>query len=193
MREFLAALAADRPVVLLLDDLHWADPPSLDLLRPLARALGGLPVLLIATYRPEDVARNNQLLRNNVEKSLGTALTTQQAQTQNLINDVFSGNGLRQQNIAIRGSRIRIQGRNLPQNEQLTINGESYPVDLERKFVAEYLSPIGRHSFDIGLGGSGKEPGQHYTLDVDVTGRYFFGVGIAGGVTLAQRKTHAHS
>jgi hypothetical protein len=135
--------------------------------------------------RPEDVARSNQLLRNNVERTLGTALTTQQAQTQNLIDDVFSGNGLRQQNIAIRGSRIRIQGRNLPQNEQLTINGESYPVDLERKFVAEYLSPIGRHSFDIALTGNGSEAAQHHTLDVDVSGRYFFGVGIAD-LTISQ-------
>src|SRR5690606_17940668 len=75
--------------------------------------------------RSEDVARHNQLLRGNVEKRLGTALTAEQAKTQNLIDDVFSGNGLRQQNIAIRGSRIRIQGRNLPANEQLTINGES--------------------------------------------------------------------
>ena len=135
--------------------------------------------------RPEDVARNNQLLRGNVEKRLGTALTSEQARTQNLIDDVFSGNGLRQQNIAIRGSRIRIQGRNLPANEQLTINGESYPVDLERKFVAEYLAPVGRHSFDIALKGNDKEPARHHRLDVDVSGRYFFGVGIAD-LTISQ-------
>lgn len=135
--------------------------------------------------RPEDVARNNQLLRSNLEKRLGTALTAEQARTQNLIDDVLSGNGLRQQNIAIRGSRIRIQGRNLPQNEQLTINGESYPVDLERKFVAEYLAPIGRHSFDIALKGNGNETARHHRLDVDVSGRYFFGVGIAD-LTISQ-------
>lgn len=135
--------------------------------------------------RPEDVARNNQILRSNIEKTLGTALTTEQAQMQNLINDVFGSNGLRQQNIAIRGSRIRIQGRNLPPNKQLTINGESYPVDLERKFVAEYLSPTGHHSFDIALQGAGGETAQHHTLDIDVTGRYFFGVGIAD-LTISQ-------
>ncbi len=135
--------------------------------------------------RPEDVARSNQLLRRNVEKALGTALTTDQARTQYLIDDVFSGNGLRQQNIDIRGSRIRIQGRNLPEKAQLTINGEAYPVDLERKFVAEYLSPIGRHSFDIALQGHGGEAAQHHRLDVDVSGRYFFGVGMAD-LTLSQ-------
>ena len=35
VRDYLAALAAHRPLVLLLDDLHWADPASLDLLRVL--------------------------------------------------------------------------------------------------------------------------------------------------------------
>jgi predicted ATPase len=35
-RDHLPALAAQRPLVLLLDDLHWADPASLDLLRYLA-------------------------------------------------------------------------------------------------------------------------------------------------------------
>lgn len=129
--------------------------------------------------RPEDVERSNQLLRNSVERGLGTALTTEQAQRQNLIDDVFSGNGLRQQNIPIHGSRIRIQGRNLPMGRQLTINGASYPVDLERKFVAEYLSPIGHHSFDIALVGADDEAPQRHRLDVEVTGEYFFGVGIA--------------
>ena len=37
VRDYLAALAARTPVVLLLDDLHWADPASRDLLRSLAR------------------------------------------------------------------------------------------------------------------------------------------------------------
>lgn len=135
--------------------------------------------------RPEDVARNNQLLRTDIERKLGTSLSSEEAQTQNLIDDVFAGNSLRQQNIAIHGSRIRIQGRNLPQNEQLTINGASYPVDLERKFVAEYLSPIGRHAFDIALSGSGGETARRHRLDIDVTGRYFFGVGIAD-LTISQ-------
>ena len=142
--------------------------------------------------RPEEVTRNNQLLRRKVEKSLGTALTAEQAQTQNLIDDVFGGNSLRQQNIAIYGSRIRIQGRNLPQNEQLTINGESYPVDLERKFVAEYLSPVGRHSFDIALQGMGDDTAGHHRLDVDVTGKYFFGVGIAD-ITISQNDVSGSS
>lgn len=54
VREYLAALAARQLLVLLLDDLHWADPASLDLLRVLARGLADLPLLLLA-HRHQDV------------------------------------------------------------------------------------------------------------------------------------------
>jgi hypothetical protein len=134
--------------------------------------------------RPDEAERGAQRLRDASERYLGTALTTDQAQMQSLVDTAFAGNGLRQQNIPIYGSRIRIQGRNVPADLPLTINGENYPVDLERKFVAEYLAPVGRHSFDIGLGAG---EGQHHVLDVDVSGRYFFGVGLAD-LTISQNK-----
>jgi predicted ATPase len=54
-RAFFAALATVRPLVLLLDDLHWADAASLDLLRFLARSLASVPLLLIVTYREEEL------------------------------------------------------------------------------------------------------------------------------------------
>ena len=44
------------PLVLLLEDLHWADPASLDLLRAVARQLADLPLLLLATYRDDELA-----------------------------------------------------------------------------------------------------------------------------------------
>lgn len=147
--------------------------------------------------KPDEAERGSDLLRNATEQSLGTSLSSDDAQAQRLISDVFSGNGLRLQNIPLYGSRVRIQGRNLPLGYALEINGESYPVDLERKFVAEYLVPVGHHSFDLalqdgpdGLGGApagDDAPAAHQQLDVDVTGRYFFGVGLAD-VTVAQNK-----
>lgn len=59
--DFLKVLVAHRPVVLLLDDLHWADPASLDLLRYLARSLTTVPLLLIATYRVDELTRRHPL------------------------------------------------------------------------------------------------------------------------------------
>jgi len=129
--------------------------------------------------RPDEVERARSQVRESVERSLGTALTGDQALTQQLVDDAFSGNGLRQQNIPIYGSRVRVQGRNLPQGYGLRINGENYPVDLERKFVAEYLVPVGRHRFEIGLEGQEGAPPITHALDIDVSGRYFFGMALA--------------
>ncbi|HET8628937.1 MAG TPA: AAA family ATPase [Thermomicrobiales bacterium] len=61
VRDHLAALSTTRPMVLLLDDLHWADSGSLDLLRVLARHLADLPLLLLATYRVDELTRRHPL------------------------------------------------------------------------------------------------------------------------------------
>jgi DNA-binding CsgD family transcriptional regulator len=60
-RDFLAALAALRPVVLLLDDLQWADPASLDLLRFLSHSVAPLPLLLLTTFREDELTRRDPL------------------------------------------------------------------------------------------------------------------------------------
>jgi predicted ATPase len=51
----LTAAAHARPLVLLLDDLHWADPDTLELLWFVTRDLTAAPLAALATYRPEDV------------------------------------------------------------------------------------------------------------------------------------------
>ena len=61
VRDFLTALAARRPLVALLDDLHWADPASFDLLRYLARGIESLPALLLVTYRSDELTRRHPL------------------------------------------------------------------------------------------------------------------------------------
>ena len=61
MRDYLAALAAGQPLVLLLEDLHWADPASLDLLRVLGRGLADLSLLVLATYRAAELTRRHPL------------------------------------------------------------------------------------------------------------------------------------
>jgi predicted ATPase len=45
--------ARSQPVILAFEDLHWADPTSLDLLRALADRGSQAPLLLMATPRPE--------------------------------------------------------------------------------------------------------------------------------------------
>jgi class 3 adenylate cyclase/predicted ATPase len=49
----LAGLARRQPVLMIFEDLHWADPTSRDLLDLSVERIERLPVLLIATFRPE--------------------------------------------------------------------------------------------------------------------------------------------
>lgn len=55
----LEAAAAERPLVLVIEDLHWVDPASLGVLRFLTRALTDARVLLVMTYRTEDIGRGH--------------------------------------------------------------------------------------------------------------------------------------
>ncbi|MGH2603965.1 MAG: ATP-binding protein, partial [Dehalococcoidia bacterium] len=63
VRAFVANLTAAQPIMLVLEDLHWTDPASLDLLRSLARGIESLPLLLIATYRADELTRQHSLSR----------------------------------------------------------------------------------------------------------------------------------
>ena len=60
-REALVGATSSRPLVLLLDDLHWVDPASIDLLRALARQVAAFPMLLLVTYRADEVTRGHPL------------------------------------------------------------------------------------------------------------------------------------
>jgi class 3 adenylate cyclase len=57
----LLRIAQTTPVVLILDDLHWADRPSLLLLRHLVRRLGDSRLLVLGTYRDVELDRRHPL------------------------------------------------------------------------------------------------------------------------------------
>lgn len=55
----LETFSRERPIVFVIEDLHWIDAASLTLLRFLMRALGSSRVLTVLSYRTEDVTRGH--------------------------------------------------------------------------------------------------------------------------------------
>ncbi|HMI25686.1 MAG TPA: AAA family ATPase, partial [Streptosporangiaceae bacterium] len=49
------------PMLLLLEDVHWADEATLDILRYLGRRLAGVRLMILATFRSEEVGRDHPL------------------------------------------------------------------------------------------------------------------------------------
>jgi DNA-binding CsgD family transcriptional regulator/tetratricopeptide (TPR) repeat protein len=55
--------APARPAVVIVEDVHWADDASLDIIRYLGRRINELPAMLCLTYRPEEVVGSDTLWR----------------------------------------------------------------------------------------------------------------------------------
>lgn len=73
--QVLEALAYEAPVICVLDDLHWADEATLELVHYLARRLCAAPVLLVTGLRPREASETlRRLQRVLVEEHGGVSL-----------------------------------------------------------------------------------------------------------------------
>lgn len=59
----LASIAAGGPCAIFLDDLHWADEATLELLPALADRLTDRPLLILGAYRSDEITRGHRLRR----------------------------------------------------------------------------------------------------------------------------------
>ncbi len=57
----LAQTSVDAPIIVVLDDLHWADTASLQVLRHLVASADAMPVLILGSYRQTDLAGEHPL------------------------------------------------------------------------------------------------------------------------------------
>ncbi|MEJ2292422.1 MAG: AAA family ATPase [Deinococcales bacterium] len=67
---FIAAVARDAPLLLLLDDLQWVDESSADALLHLARSVAGERVLVVGAFRPSDIVDENGTSQHVMRKVL---------------------------------------------------------------------------------------------------------------------------
>jgi predicted ATPase len=63
LADAIEAITAEDPLIFVLEDLHWSDPSTLDLVAYLARRRDPARLLLIGTYRPVDVILGEHALK----------------------------------------------------------------------------------------------------------------------------------
>jgi tetratricopeptide (TPR) repeat protein len=138
MTTFLKVSARKQPLLVLLDDLHWADKPSLLLLQFLAREIGDSRLLVIGTYRDAEVTRGHPLAE--ILPALRRERTVE---------------------------RILLRGLSEPDVHSLAValEGESIPEGLSRAIAREtegnpfFVQEIVRHLADEGILDRDGEPG----------------------------------
>ena len=113
VRVLLAVLDGPPPGVLFLDDLHWADDASLSLLTYLVRRLEDKPLLVLLTWRAEEVPeghRLRELLTGARRSGVATALALERlspASVEELVGSAVPGAGTL-------GSRLSDETEGLP-------------------------------------------------------------------------------
>lgn len=131
---------------------------------------------------PSDKAKSLEALRN--VSDLGIQLQSKEVGLSLdeywLKNSTFGNSTLAIQNIPLLGSKVKVRGHDIKENLQISINDQVLPIDSQRRFLAEYLLPIGQFSFDIkSKSTSDNKFNLNETLNTNVTGEYFVMVALA--------------
>jgi DNA-binding winged helix-turn-helix (wHTH) protein/tetratricopeptide (TPR) repeat protein len=94
MSEALEVLTADQPLVLILEDLHWSDSSTLDLISYLARQRHSAHLMLIGTYRPVELIVSGHPLKAVKQELLAKHKCEElplEYLRENAVADYFSG------------------------------------------------------------------------------------------------------
>jgi len=165
-RRFVALLAADRPLAIGVDDAHWADEGTLNLLEEAAFGLSDAPVIILCTCRPElaerrpefgRAARNNtqlELMPLNDESATQLAellLPEDRRPIASRIADAAGGNPFFTEEVsrAIRDEREEAVPERLPDTVQAAIAARMDLLPPEEKRALQIASVLG-HTFAQG-------------------------------------------
>jgi class 3 adenylate cyclase/tetratricopeptide (TPR) repeat protein len=161
-RRFFESLAEERPLVLVFEDLHWADDTLIDFVDYLAEWVSGVPILVVATARPELLDRRPGWgggKRNSTMLSIG-ALSNEEtakllpilpADTQQLVLERAEGNPL----YAAEFARMIVERPGadvpLPETVQGVIAARIDQLAPEEKALAQDASVYGKVFWPSGL------------------------------------------
>ncbi|WP_328540759.1 helix-turn-helix transcriptional regulator [Streptomyces sp. NBC_00344] len=162
----LERITADRTVVLILEDLHWADASTRHLLSYLFRTLSRGRLVLVATYRADDIHRRHPLrpllaeldrlrtvrrvelarfTRGEVHRQLTGILAAEPAPS--LSEEIFTrsdGNAFFVEELAVCSGSCAVSGISDSLRDLLLVRVEALPEDAQRvvRFVAEGGSTV---------------------------------------------------
>lgn len=165
-RRFVALLASDRPLAIGVDDAHWADEGTLNMLEEAAFGLSKVPVIILCTCRPELTERRpdfGRAARNNTQLELmpldgesATRLAEQllpedRRPIAGRIADAAGGNPFFTEEVsrAIREERIEAMPERLPDTVQAAIAARIDLLPAEEKRTLQVASVLG-HTFAQG-------------------------------------------
>jgi class 3 adenylate cyclase/tetratricopeptide (TPR) repeat protein len=93
-RRFLETLASRRPLVLVLEDLHWAEPTLLDLVEYLAGHSDGVPLVVLTVARPDLIERRPQWSESADARVVVTLEPLTHDDTDELVSELAGDSGL---------------------------------------------------------------------------------------------------
>jgi predicted ATPase/predicted Ser/Thr protein kinase len=92
---FCQVMTAQAPLMLVLEDVHWADSSTLTMMNKLARRTAGIPVMILGTYREvelDDALPFHQTLQDLIRQNLGKRIKLERLDkenTRNLLATIF--------------------------------------------------------------------------------------------------------
>ncbi len=176
-RRFVALLAADRPLAIGVDDTHWADEGTLNMLEEAAFGVQSAPVLILCTSRPElaerrpdfgRAARNHtqlELLPLEPDQATRLAELLLPAERQEMagrIADAAGGNPFFTEEVSRAvGEDAEDVPERLPDSVQAAIAARTDQLPPDEKRALQYASVLG-HTFDQSVLGAllGEAPGD---------------------------------
>ena len=126
----------------------------------------------------ENMLRTKRVFARRSDREPTTPAEVVSHHSAEALDRIYGRNDLEQQNIPIRGSRVRVWGENIGAGHGLIVDGLPIPLDGEGRFAVEQIMPVGERRLEIEVtdGGGTVESRQ---LPIEVTGRSLFYVALA--------------
>ena len=160
IRRLLETLARERPVLLLLDDVHWAEPALLDLVDYLAERITAAPVLVVCLARPEvDRIPGDELalgpLSDEEARELVSGVAELDEETRESIVALAEGNALYAEQLAAFAAD---GGEGLPPTLEAVLAGRLGRLDDAERAVLQRAAVVGREFSRAAVSALSDEP-----------------------------------